>query len=317
MNERLKQYHLRFGFLLLFLCNFGLYKGTVSRTTGGVLFVIGSAITITSVYIILAKYRNNGRILRKPCLPFLSYLLSYHVVHSFVFDFACIVLAGGLIARTFPNLSMYYWVFICIVLAPVSRYVVANSIIRHLKWCLGAEFKVIVFRRFSSEYSGANRVLVAPVFGAYGQVIAIYDQALTDSAAAGLHADSESILGEPFMAIRCEDHNWKDTVKRELANADLAVFHWPDLPTENMKWEFQQAVRSLPGDRLIWICIEPTADKIEEWLRRAGVSSHTVTVIRIKDRIDYVFGNYRYLAKAAYGKLKSLRVRERTIGEYQ
>jgi hypothetical protein len=278
------------------------------------MFVVGSSVTISSIYIIFAKYRHNPRILRKPRYPFLSYLLSFHVIHSFVLDAVFLCLAFFTATRWFPSLKIYQIILIGIVLIPVVRFVVVNGIIRHLKWCLGSEFNVVIFRRFSSEYAHANRALIAPILGAYGKVTAIYDESLAGSDAAGPNADSESILGESHMAIHCGDHDWRNTVRHELAKADLAIFDWPDMPTENMQWEFKQAICALPEERLFWICVEPTADKIEDWLGSAGLDSDKTTVFRIEDRIDYVGGNYKSLSKAVYNKLKTLEVRNRMSG---
>ncbi|MDQ3816347.1 MAG: hypothetical protein M3362_01495 [Acidobacteriota bacterium] len=317
MSHRIKHYHLKFGFVTLFAGLVVLYKGTVPRGIGILLVTVGLFITVSNVFIIrsiISSYEDVNRCLfRRPRAPLLSYILSFHVVHSFVLDALFIALGTYVILYTFPGLKTYQLVLVAIVLAPVSRYVLANGVIRYLKWLLEGQFNVIIFRRFSPQYAHANRVLVAPIFGAYGRVIYIRDQSLL-SADPGVNADSELILGEPHLSIQCGDSDWQNTVREELANADLAVFHWLDVPTENMWWEFQQALRFLPVERLFWVCLEPTAGQVEAWLQRAGLSA--ANVFRVEEHVDYVGGSYKYLSKIVYEKLKSLEVTERRPAKY-
>lgn len=317
MRHRIKHYHLKFGFVTLFAGLVVLYKGALPLAAGILLVVVGLVVTILNVFIIrstISSYEDiNTRVYRKPRAPLLSYILSFHVIHSFVLDALFVALGTYVTLYTFPNLETYQLALVGILLAPVSRYVLANGAIRYLKWCLEGQFNIVLFRRFSPQYAHANRVLVAPIFGAYGRVIYIRDRSLL-GANPGVNADSELILGEPHLSIQCGDGDWKNAVRRELANADLAVFHWLDSPTENMWWEFQQAVHFLPTERLFWICLEQTAEQVETWLQRAGLG--TATVFRVNEHVNYVGGNYKYLSKMIYKKLKSLEVKDRRQASY-
>ena len=151
-------------------------------------------------------------------------------------------------------------------LVAATRYGLAKGTIRLWKRLLDSRFRIVLFRRFSSEAAPATRKLIAPMFGAYGRIIAVYDATLRGTAP-GLNPETEALLGETYDTLHCDDSNWKERVRREISIADLVVFYWPSNPTDNMTWEYYQALNHVLLSRMVWVCHRILADSVRDWLR--------------------------------------------------
>ena len=144
-----------------------------------------------------------------------------------------------------------------------ARHYLLAPFTRWLKRHVVGSFDVIYFRSFREDQSYAARDMIAPILGCIGNLTTIhnptYIQGLTGAQGHDQSEDSwfawlelGEILSDGLAAINCEGDTWKEEVRRRLAQADLAVID-VTVSSDNVAWERNQALASLPEDRVILI----------------------------------------------------------------
>jgi len=261
-----------FGGLLIFCA------GNSVRLEGRPAFgiaVLGVFVCCSSLLQIVLRMRalelESRRRRSTPKYLFLHRLLGYHKTWSLIGEPLCLVpfawatapllvgdLAFGLLqVGTLAALYM-----------PLNRFFIVNvACLQLAKVLLTRRFRIVVFRRFLDtlpiesvqRFDQQHKTIVLPALGAYGTLVLIHNESI-ENAPPGPNADSEQILSQLSEALRCNATGWQGDVIEALKRADLAVFHWPTPPTDNMLWELQQAQRTLPASRLLFIQSESSWD---------------------------------------------------------
>ena len=258
-------------------------SGALLLTTTFFLFLIGSAVFLKlnllfdSFFILtmggmlyLSISSSQSRIsgfstfYQKPYFCYASKILSFHIVHSLLLDGLWTVFIMSVIIA-FNSERTFNWRFgILLLLSPFwSRFLFAYATLKIFKRFLNQQFTILVFRRFSEDFSELNKRLILPTLGAYGKILSINDKFLVD-AKAGVNPDSEEIMNEYRNLPYATDANWKESINAYLRRVDVVVFQWNDLPTENMQWELQAAVLAIPENRIVFVCSVENADKIRQ-----------------------------------------------------
>ena len=194
------------------------------------------------------------RSLRRPKAPFLSYLLSLHLFHTFVIGPLWFVF-GLLALMSIIDQPKEHFLWIGLIggfLIFFCEMFLATGTIRGCKRLFARSFNIAYFRRFDPDSAAVDRSAITPVFGAYGRLFLVRDKSF--EGAKGIQSHYEDALNEFWSSISFADDEWKGRVQQALAVADLVVFHWRTAPTENMLWEFLEAKKLLPKERLIWVC---------------------------------------------------------------
>jgi hypothetical protein len=229
--------------------------------------VMGTMMVLSSCVELFLKAEGETGYCRPPLKPRLSVILSYHIVHSVWLEaaFVALLYSGVVQAERYQHRALLFNIVLALPICLVARYGLANNTIRLAKRILDSRFRIVILRRFSKESAASLSRLILPTLGAYGRIIAIYDDWLAVAPSAD-NADSAEILAERYAAIHCDDASWRETVSNEITSADLVVFHWPNVPTANMIWEYREACRYMPQSRMVWICHPNSVSAVVAWL---------------------------------------------------
>lgn len=215
--------------------------------------VTGFLYTILGALIAFPPARSVTEV-REPPSPWISSFLAHHVALHLIADVAFYGLLINATLQLFPGTtgSWFGILFVGPALVLVNRTYLVNGTLVAIKQCLAKRFRIVAFRRFSDAAATPMRQLVLPVLGAYGMNFIVYDDS-QERARAGSNWDSETIISDIQATIRTSDLQWKQRVITELQHADLAVFYWSEVATENMWWEYTEALKYLPKDRVIFL----------------------------------------------------------------
>ena len=305
--QPLLQYKL--GSALFFLGIVTLFKWHTHVMTSIYVMFIGMAIFVnTAIPYIFRGQKSNTQICKIPRCPFFSTLLASYTLTFCLITIFWIFLTYQVLKDVIAPNNESWLVFSLLLFTSwflISFRHLQGGTIRFFKFLLDNQFNIVIFRRFRAQ-AHLHRTLISPTFGAYGRIVAIRDDSL-------MHADGEyvpfsaEVLGEPYASIACDDSEWQAKIVRELRIADLVVFHWPEVPSPNMEWEFFEARKFVPSDRLIWLCAPETVKDIEVWLRvKAGSDPAQLTIITAD-----VNDNYSNVKDVIYQKLSTLKVTTR------
>ncbi|WP_421794654.1 hypothetical protein [Haliscomenobacter sp.] len=220
------------------------------------------ALLLQSIYSTSTRLKSPENFFRKPLLPLGSKILSFHLFHSMILE-AFWVFSSMSVISSFVKKDPT-WIFL--LLSPFivfsARYILGNSTIKIFKKILNQEFKILIFRRFSADFSEINKKLIYPTLGAYGNLLSINDKYLFE-AKSGTNPDSEQILNEYRTLLYSTEKSWQKHVAFYLLHADLVIFQWNDLPTKNMEWEFLVTLSQMPEHRIIFICDQNNLSQIQ------------------------------------------------------
>lgn len=189
----------------------------------------------------------------KPKYPFVSYLLSFHDIVSIICETIWVMISISYLG-IYASIKNYfiYGIILGSFMVLFSRFILANTLITLLKWFLNDKYSILVFRKYEDLNSAINKRVVTPSLGAYGHVINILDNTFLNSKS-GITADTEAILSNSKEYIFCTDNNWQDRVLFELKKANLVVFHWEEVPSENMLWELFRTLEVIPHNQILFI----------------------------------------------------------------
>ena len=258
----------------------------------------------------MLKVRPSGRG-KYPRYILTGYFLALHPLLSLLLENVLQICSLLLILRWNPELlppntidDWIVWIAISIWYVIVVRLHVVFGIITWIKGLVNNEFNIVLFRRFAPNSAEVNRQVVAPIVGAYGQVVALEDETLL-GARAGADPGTESVLGDIRKLHRANDSDWKSVVTKALSEASIVVFHWDTFPTSSMRWEFEKAVEVLPSDRLLLIISRVIANKLEYWLHEYESENNNIKIIQYDPTASY-FHLYLRLPKQIYEFMKNL-----------
>jgi len=218
----------------------------------------------------------NKKVRTYPKFPKLSLVLSNHITWSIILDGFYNLLSSFVITKAIDykgNETLFLFAFL--IMVPINRFLLANNTIRLFKQILGFRFSIVIFRRFSSDYSFVMKQVIAPCIGAYGNIISIWDDNL-EKAKPGINSDSEDILGESSQSIEASNNSWKSLVLSKIENSDCFVFYWPETPSENLIWEYQSCLKVIPeGARFLFILHDINALKVKEIINKINPNDNS------------------------------------------
>jgi hypothetical protein len=116
-------------------------------------------------------------------------------------------------------------------------------------------FRIVLFRRNSSDIAMAHKSVIMPACGLYGQVLLITDENLSAFQEGPMKRLSQWWLSEmyhPLVVADNRDH-WRQVVMIELTFADFVVLDWSGEVTDNMRWELEQALLVCPPHRILLV----------------------------------------------------------------
>jgi hypothetical protein len=233
----------------------------VSITFNIFYFLLFSGLLISSYFRPIQQLLVYKDYFSKPVFPAGSRILSLHILHSIWLETAWVTFTTGVVFSLCQNMTAR---FIAIPFAAFAgRFLLGNGTIRMAKRVFNYQFNILVFRRFSPEFAKVTKTVINPVLGAYGNLLSINDPSLRD-AKEGINADSEGILNERNQLQFSTGESWRTTVQLYLNKADVVVFQWEDLPSPNMEWEFREACRVIPPQRVLFICRQINETRIRD-----------------------------------------------------
>jgi hypothetical protein len=149
--------------------------------------------------------------------------------------------------------------------------------------------KVMLFRRFDDDLANESRTFVAPLLGAFGELVVLNDPGfekadpyprvtvagMTDWSGPDVVIDA---MGPGYTLREGGGGDaWKQVVEWELAGTDVAVFHIGAELTDNLAWELDAATKRLPSSRVLVIV---------SWLVPVDLLKWDVTVVPAHSRDD-------------------------------
>jgi len=204
-------------------------------------------------------------VFRKPASPWLSRILSLHLLHSLMFDWTFSLVSIVATISVSGKQSIFLTIIEFAPIVYINRFILCNGTIKLFKRMLDRDFNIVIFRRFSAEHSHTSKAVIYPAFGAYGQILSLQDETLM-KAKEGVSPDSESILSEYYTLASTTEEKWRQNISKYLSIADFCILYWPDMPTFNMQWEFAEAIRMLPAQRILLIVKEEQLEEILIWI---------------------------------------------------
>jgi hypothetical protein len=212
--------------------------------------------------------------LRRPRTSRGSQLLSQHAPWNFLINMTC---AGAICFSLAETLRDHVALLIAAMIpAALLAYTFSvRGMVSILKWLCAGPTRIVVFRRYASEFATGHRSAVLPTLGAFGYLVDFEDATLS-ATSGGLFWDSQDALSGFFYQMPAGDPDWSDRIGFELDRADFAVFDWNTTPTPAMQMEFDLAMRALPSDRLIWLAPASETRVIRAWVVEHGVESPTL-----------------------------------------
>jgi hypothetical protein len=256
-----RNYRFKIGFAFLILFFAKLYKSNfrpeLTDVYIGSIAIILLAKEIGFLININKKKRSYPKHLK------LSLLLSRHITWSLMLDGIFNFLSAWVLSTEFYNKKQYVLFFVLfIIMIPVNRFLLANNTLRLMKQIAGYKFNILIFRKFSGDYSHVIKRYLAPSLGAYGNIISIWDENL-ERVKGGVNSDSEDVLGESSQSIYAEDKEWKEVVSDKISTSDCFVFYWPQPPGENMLWEYHTCLANVKEDqRFLFLVHDNNANEI-------------------------------------------------------
>jgi hypothetical protein len=149
------------------------------------------------------------------------------------------------------------------------NYVILVRFPQILKNFTNNDFIIFSFKRFSNNNSDVYRFIIEPVIGCYGNIISLsdYENRLT------LYQKFSSFIirdamGSYYFQIKASDEEWKEKVITYLNVSDLAVFHWPEFPTENCMWELQQTINFIKSQQILIVISNESEILVKNWLNQ-------------------------------------------------
>jgi hypothetical protein len=204
--------------------------------------------------------------------------------------------APALWPMSFSDRSTWFWMGIgygLLFTLGQAQFGFLVGCLRAIKYYLDWNFRICVFRRNSARFAYAHKAIVMARCGTYGQVMSLQDSTL-DETRTNYNEGREDeagywlpIFGGTLETLKPAGYlQWRAQVTAELEVADAVVFDWADDVTDNMKWEFEEALRLLPAHRILVMCSDPEAQGVQSLLdsaKRTHAALQCITLPREPD----------------------------------
>lgn len=248
------------GLILLFFAPLAIALACLGT---GILFILATRRSTARRYIV-SDYFRPPRHLRAS-----EFLLIHR--HRLKFINYAVAIAGTALCFWAFDEGLWRWLAV-VLLAVFSSMILIAAIKMHIKFWIDTHFRIVVFRRYEGEASLRHKARILPICGFYGQVLLFEDDKLSDAWEGGLLRMEQWVFAELYQPLAAErkTESWRALVCEQLCYADFVLFDWSAEITDNMIWEFEQALERVPPDRILILESPESAARIEAILQRPG-----------------------------------------------